>query len=184
MDPRQNTRLIPVFLAIFLIAACERQAYEPGSPEYVVHALYKASARGMPKEPEKLSQYFDGRMTELLVKDFTCIENGEPCGLLHFDPIAQSRTPDIDDLKIFKPEDSTEVFVSFMQRGVEYKAICVMVRTAAGWRISDIMYYGANQVLEPGASLLTHLALQTPLPAPWHPPVPGMSDDELEMLHL
>lgn len=184
MNAKQNSHLISVFIATLLIAACG-QKFEPGSPEYVVQSLYKASAKnGVPKEQAELSRYFDGRLTELLVKDFNCIENGEPCGLLYFDPVAQSKEPDIKDLDLFKPEDEHEVYVRFMQRGTEYKAICAMVRTREGWRVSDIIYYGANQILEPGASILTHLALQTRPPEPWHPPVPGMSEDELQQLHL
>lgn len=184
MNIKQNLRMFVALVAALLAAACEEK-YPPGSPEYVVQALYKASARdGIPKEQEKLSQYFDARLTELLVMDFACVENGEPCGLLYFDPVAQSREPDIEKLELFKPEDEHEVFVHFWQREAEYKAICVMVKTKDGWRVSDIIYYGANQILEPGASLVTHLVMQAPLPPPWHPPVPGMSDEDLEKLHL
>src|SRR5688500_16358991 len=96
-------------LAVLLVTACG-QTFEPGSPEAVVQSLYKASAKtGMPKDQETLSQYFDGRLAELLFKDFSCFSNSMPCGLLYFDPVAQSKEPDITDLKIFKPENENEV---------------------------------------------------------------------------
>jgi hypothetical protein len=169
-----HSRLFAALIAASLLSACGQQ-FEPGSPEHIVQTLYKAAAKtGIPKDEATLSQYFDGRLTELLVKDFACVNNGESCGLLHFDPISQSKNPDIDDLEIIKNEGGTEVFVSFKQRGSTYKAMCIMVRTTAGWRISDIIYSGADEILDPPASLMTALSLQENLPAPWHPPVPGM----------
>jgi hypothetical protein len=178
MNIKQNFCLFAALSAALLVAACG-ETYPPDSPEYVVQGLYAASAnKGIPRDEAKLAEYFDGRLTELLLKDIGCISQGEPCGLLYFDPVAQSKKPAITSLKLFKPEDENAVFVSFKQRGVEYKAICAMVRTRAGWRVSDIIYYGANHILEPGASLMTHLSLQTELPAPWHPPMPGAPNME------
>ncbi|HEX5057497.1 MAG TPA: hypothetical protein VFX02_13500 [Gammaproteobacteria bacterium] len=170
---------------VFLLTACE-QKFPPDSPEYVVQALYSDSAtKGIPRDRAALSRYFDGRLTELLLNDFNCIgADGKSCGLLYFDPVAQTKEPDITDLKLFKPEESNDVLVDFMQNGAEYKAICAMVKTRDGWRVSDIIYYGANQILDPGASVMTYLSMQTPLPPPWHPTVPGMSPEELEKLHL
>lgn len=185
MNIRQNFRLFAALTAVLVATACEEK-YPPDSPEHVVQSLYLASAKsGIPKDKETLSRYFDGRLTELLINDFNCVgEDGTPCGLLYFDPVAQSREPAIKKLELFKPEDEHEVFVHFWQKKAEYKAICVMVNTPAGWRVSDIIYYGANQILEPGASVMTHLVMQAPLPPPWHPEIPGMSPEELEKLHL
>lgn len=178
-SPKQlNRNLFVALIIVFLATACAGKTFPPESPEYVVHSLYQDSAKdGIPKDPAKLSQYFDGRLAELLTKDFTCIRNGEPCGLLYFDPVSQSKDPDINDLEIFNPGSGTEIFVVFMQREISYKAVCVMTKTPAGWRISDIIYYGANDIMEAGASLLTALALQQKPPAPWHPPVQGMPEE-------
>jgi hypothetical protein len=177
---QQNLYFFARLVAVLFITSCG-QTFEPGSPEHAVQSLYKASAKtGIPKDEATLSQYFDGRLTELLIKDFTCVNNGESCGLLDFDPISQSKNPDINDLEILKNENGTEVFVTFKQREAEYKAMCIMVKTRDGWRISDLIYYGADGILEPPASLLTALALQEKPKAPWHPPVPGMPE---EMFH-
>jgi hypothetical protein len=175
-----HSRLFVALIALSLLTACG-QTFEPGSPEHVVQSLYKAAAdTGIPKDEAALSRYFDGRLTELLIKDFTCVNNGESCGLLDFDPISQSKNPDINDLEIIKNEDGTEVLVKFTQREAEYNAICVMVLTRDGWRISDLIYFGADSILEPPGSLLTSLSLQQKPPAPWHPPVPGIPE---EMFH-
>jgi hypothetical protein len=173
----QNLYFLAVLVVVFLTAC--GQTFEPGSPEQVVQSLYQAAAHtGIPKDEAALSQYFDGRLTELLVKDFSCVgSDNEPCGLLYFDPVAQSKNPDITDLEILSSEEEHEVYVSFGQRDARYKAICVMVRTRDGWRVSDIIYSGADQILEPPASLMTNLAMQTKPPAPWHPPVPGLPED-------
>jgi hypothetical protein len=161
-----------------LLTACVGKSFPPESPEYVVQTLFKVSAKdGIPKDQAKLSLYFDGRMAELLAKDFSCVNNGETCSLLYFDPVSQSKDPDIGDLEIVKPEGGTEVYVSFTQREFKYNAIYVMTLTSTGWRIGDIIYYGANSILDPGASVLTALSLQQELPAPWHPPVPGLPED-------
>jgi hypothetical protein len=182
---RNRLKLFAALSVVFLATACG-QKFPPDSPEYVVQALYKASAKaGIPKDQATLSRYFDGRLTELLVNDFNCVAaDGNPCTLLQFDPVAQSKEPGITKLKLFRPEGSNDVLVDFMQREVEYKAICSMVKTADGWRVSDIIYYGANQILDPGASVMSYLSMQTPPPLPWHPQVPGMSPEELEKLHL
>jgi hypothetical protein len=177
MTRKQNSGLFAVLVAAFLITACG-QKFEPGSPEYIVQSLYKAAAKtGIPKDEATLAQYFDGRLTELLIKDFTCMNNGESCSLLDFDPVSQSKNPDINDLEIVKSESTPEVAVRFMQRDVEYQALCVMVLTRDGWRISDLIYSGADGILEPPASLLTALAMQETPKAPWHPPVPGMPEN-------
>lgn len=175
---KQNPGLFVILVAALLITACARkETAPPDSPEAVVQALYEVSAKaGIPKDQTKLSQYFDGRLTELLVKDFSCIENGKKCGILYYDPVAQSKEPEIEDLEIFKPEDGHDVFVAFNQRDLQYKAICIMLKTQAGWRISDIVMYGAEEMLAPGASLLTALSLQIKPPPPWHPPVPGLPE--------
>jgi hypothetical protein len=170
--------LLAAPVAVFFITACG-QTFEPGTAEHVVQSLYKASAKtGIPKDEATLSQYFDGRLTELLIKDFTCVDIlGQPCGLLHFDPVSQSQEPDINDLVIMKADSTPEVSVRFRQRGAEYQALCVMVLTRDGWRISDLIYYGADGILEPPASLLSALSLQEKPKAPWHPPVPGMPEN-------
>jgi hypothetical protein len=165
-------------LAAVLFAAACGQTFEPGTPEHIVQSLYKAAAKtGIPKDEATLSQYFDGRLVELLIKDFTCVDTlGQPCGLLFFDPVSQSKDPDIQDLQIVKSESAPEVSVRFKQRDAEYQALCIMVQTRDGWRISDLIYFGADGILEPPASLLTALVLQEKPKAPWHPPVPGMPE--------
>src|SRR5688572_13302052 len=113
MNFTKNLRLISVLVTLFLVSACG-QTFEPGTPEHIVQSLYKASAKtGIPKDEATLARYFDGRLVELLIKDFTCANNGESCGLLQFDPISQSKNPDIKDLEIIKNQNGTEVFVSF-----------------------------------------------------------------------
>jgi hypothetical protein len=174
---KQNLDLFAALVAILLATGCG-QNFEPGSPEHVVQSLYKAAATtGIPKDEATLALYFDSRMVELLVNDINCVKDGESCSLLYFDPVAQSNNPDIEDLELIKPPEEHEVYVSFMQHDQEYKAVCVMVRTRDGWRVSDIIYYGADQILEPPGSLLTSLVMQTKPPAPWHPPVPGVPED-------
>lgn len=89
-----------------------------------------------------LEAYFDTDLVTLIVRDARCRDEhrGEVCRL-DFDPIFASQDSAATDLEI-QPGQHGHVAVSFSYPGAEKPVHLdyVMTRTAAGWRITDIVY--------------------------------------------
>jgi len=93
---------------------------------------------------EVLTKYFDEALSSLFVKNQQCMrKTGEVCSL-DFDPIFASQDSAATDLTI-KQTNGNTVQVQFIypsngqKINLEYKT----VKTANGWRISDIVYEGS-----------------------------------------
>ena len=95
------------------------------------------------EQPEKiLLQYFDDRLTALILKDRACVTKTHEICRLDFAPIWASQDPSADDLKIYPATSSNIVRVQFRHPGDKslIKLSYRMTKTARGWRISDIEY--------------------------------------------
>jgi hypothetical protein len=95
------------------------------------------------KEPRQvLQKYFDDKLAGLIARDAACVaeHQGDECNL-DFDLLFASQDPSIADLRIvaLSPERVSVSFAS-PSDNQKFDLEYVTTRTAAGWRIKDIIY--------------------------------------------
>jgi hypothetical protein len=154
-----NPVLFPFRLLVFLVMsiclACTGASAEPSlSPAVAAVAkLYRAYAsEAVISEPPLsqqdllgaprtvLEQYFDKKLTALLLEDRKCQEKEGGICKLDFVPWWDSQDPGGSELKILPTKDPTIISVEFQfpsDRSL-IKLTYKVTNTPAGWRISDI----------------------------------------------
>jgi hypothetical protein len=126
-----------------------------GSPAAVVAELYKVHRNGngplFTKEGRKHhEQFFDEKLAGLIWKDLTETPEGE-VGHINGDPLFNAQ-----DMKITKlvvgagttEGDTASVPVTFMNYDQKVKITFRLVKTGAGWKISNIVYDGDSDLLK------------------------------------
>jgi hypothetical protein len=127
---------------LFMLTAATMFADEL-SPKDVVAQLYQAhrSKHDPLDETQLLSRYFDAELLKLYLKDRREAE-GE-VGRLDGDPLYNAQDTEIKDFSISAPKTTgaeTLVMVRFKNLGKLTRVEYALVRTADGWKISDIRY--------------------------------------------
>lgn len=119
------------------------------SPEGIVSKVYKdyaweaVMADGgdglMQQPPQILKQYFDEKLTSLILRDRACSEKGGVCRL-DFAPIWASQDPAALDLKVGKADQGNIIRVQFRYPSTNEKIELKysVTKTNQGWRISNI----------------------------------------------
>ena len=140
------------FLAFtLLIHAVEAAPFQPDdrTPEGIVFKVYKdfawealmaGSWDGLMEQPQNiLEQYFDAKLTALILKDRACAEKKGMCNL-SFVPIWGSQDPGARDLTVEKTDKPNIIIVKFRYPGNDEKVELKyrLTKTAKGWRISDV----------------------------------------------
>ena len=128
-------------------------AFADGSPEATVNRLYRAfaweavmassNAPGLAQQPKAvLLRYFTRELTTALVADDTCTTARHEICALDFVPIWASQDPAASDLEVSPGAAPGRVTVryTFPPTGAVVSLDYRMVRTKAGWRVSDIFY--------------------------------------------
>jgi hypothetical protein len=152
-------RALSFALSIFLVltnSGCARR-----TPTQVVTQLYRdysweVDSRSRAKDAislidqpaSELARYFDSELVSLLIADRECVRrSGEICRL-DWDPIWDSQDPAAEDLTI-RSIQTNVVVVRFRHpfTGEERKLDYHLVKTMAGWRISDIRYQNGTSLL-------------------------------------
>jgi hypothetical protein len=89
---------------------------------------------------EVLKEYFDERLTALIIEDRRCAEITHEICRLDFMPLWDAQDIGATDLAIHPTPDPSRVEVTFRFAGakVETKLTYQLVRSTAGWRISNI----------------------------------------------
>jgi hypothetical protein len=135
---------------------------EPQTAKALVAQLYKAYAweedassnsnrRTLVQEPrEVLTQYFDNKLTGLILKEQACVKKTkEICGL-DFPPIWASQDPSVSKKLNISTTNNPEIIVVAIHY-VENKPLKLtyhVVETKAGLRISDIEYSNSPSLLK------------------------------------
>jgi len=143
--------LLPFFTISLLINSVQAAPFQPNdrSPEGIVLKVYKDFAweavmagpyDGLIQQPKNvLEQYFDEKLTTLILKDRACAERKGMCNL-DFDPIWDSQDPSAGDLTVEKTDNQNIISVKFRypsnDKKIELKYR--VTKTTKGWRISDI----------------------------------------------
>lgn len=99
---------------------------------------------------DKASLYFDDTLTDLIVKDQD--ESEGELGRLDFDPIVNGQDYEIRNVSItvaMSPGDEShaKATASFLNFGRRQKVFYDLVKTAKGWRISNISWIGTKDTL-------------------------------------
>lgn len=127
---------------------------EPQNAKALVAQLYKAydwetkseqssNRRTLIEESrEVLAQYFDNKLTGLMLKDRACVNKTEEVCNLDFSPIWASQDPSVPKkLNILGTNDPEIVLVELRYQGQQpLKLTYHVTQTKAGLRISDIEY--------------------------------------------
>jgi|MudIll2142460700_1097286.scaffolds.fasta_scaffold139748_2 hypothetical protein len=143
--------LFSFFAITFAINSVEAAPFQPNdkSPDGIVLRVYKdfaweavmaRSFDGLMQQPKGvLKQYFDEKLTSLILKDQACAEKKGMCNL-SFVPIWGSQDPSAGDLTVEKTDDPNIITVKFRyccnDEKIELKYR--VTKTGKGWRISDI----------------------------------------------
>jgi hypothetical protein len=123
---------------------------DPNSPESIVFKLYRDYAweaimagsfsDALFEQPKNvLEQYFDEKLTTLILKNRACEEKNGMCNL-DFDPIWDSQDPSAGDLEVQKTDKQNIISVKFRypSSDVKIELKYQVTKTAEDWRISDI----------------------------------------------
>jgi hypothetical protein len=144
--------LFAFFTLSFLITSVEATPRPPdsNSPEGIVFKLYRDYAweaimagsfsDELLEQPQNvLEQYFDEKLTALILKNRVCEEKKGMCNL-DFNPIWDSQDPSAGDLTVEKTDKQNIVSVKFRYPSTDERTELKyrVTKTAAGWRISDI----------------------------------------------
>jgi hypothetical protein len=143
--------LFSFFIIISLITSVDAASFQPNDsiPEGIVLKVYKDYAweaimagpyDGLLEQPKSvLEQYFDEKLTSLILKDRACAEKKGICNL-DFDPVWDSQDPSASDLEVKKTDKQNIISVTFRypsndeRTELKYR----VTKTVKGWRISDI----------------------------------------------
>lgn len=91
-----------------------------------------------------LGRYFDKRWVDLIQQEQRCSEKSHAVCRLDFQPMWGSQDPGASQLEVLPTADPAAVTVQFIYPGdnSHIKLTYYLIRTAAGWRITDI--HGAD----------------------------------------
>jgi hypothetical protein len=142
---------LSIVAATLLVASAEAAPSPPkaNTPEGIVFKVYRdfaweaVMAGGwdglMEQPPAILKQYFDDKLTALILRDRKCSEKGEICRL-DFVPIWASQDPAAVDLTVEKTKKTNIIKVQFRYPSTNEKMELryQVTSTTKGWRISDI----------------------------------------------
>lgn len=137
---------------VLLITSTEAALRPPkaNSPDGIVFKLYRDYAweavmaqgwDGLLEQPRKvLEQYFDEKLSSLILRDQACAEKEGMCRL-DFDPIWASQDPSAGDLTVEKTKKADIIAVKFRYPSTNKKILLKyrVTKTSKGWRISDII---------------------------------------------
>ncbi|HEX8355317.1 MAG TPA: hypothetical protein VF611_20595 [Pyrinomonadaceae bacterium] len=120
-----------------------------GSPAAVVRELYRIHRNGYGPLFEKRGRkqhekFFDAKLAGLIWKDLTETPKDE-VGRLDFDPLYNAQDIRIKNFRVGAAAvegDAASVPVTFVNFDREVKLDFRLVRTKAGWKISNIVYGG------------------------------------------
>ena len=117
------------------------------SPAAVVRELYKIHRNGYGPLFEKKGRkyhekFFDRKLADLIWKDLTETPEGE-VGHIDFDPLFNAQDTQIRNFRVGEAAvrgDTATVPVTFNNFDKKEKIDFLLVRTKAGWKISNIVY--------------------------------------------
>jgi hypothetical protein len=155
-------KTLGLVLLLLFVVPCGAQARAPQakraaapSPDAVVRDLYRVHKKGyghiFVKEGRKLQQrFFDDNLSDLIWKDLTETPQDE-VGRLDFDPLYNAQ-----DIRITRflvgaaalEGDKATVPVTFQNYDRKESLKFLMVKTAAGWKISNIDYGSGYDLLK------------------------------------
>ena len=156
-----------LFLALLLLAivphAADAQASRRAAatvpaattPDAVVRELYKVHRNGyghvFEKSGRKLQQrFFDENLARLIWKDLTETPSDE-VGRLDFDPLYNAQDVHVTRFRVGAPAlegDKATVHVTFSNYDRKEDLKFLMVKTATGWKISNIDYGSGFDLLK------------------------------------
>lgn len=158
MTSIKSLALIPLTIAAWAVVSPAEAQSAPDDPVATVQRLYRDYAwellfqspprrwRALIDEPrEVLRNYFDDRLTNLIVRDRACVlRTGGECNI-DGSPIWVSNDPEASELEIVATKDATLVQATFKRhypppRGSTATVHYRMIRTSTGWRIADIVH--------------------------------------------
>ena len=127
--------------------ATQKAGASAASPDAVVRELYRVHRKGygrvFVKEGRKLQQrFFDENLARLIWKDLTETPQDE-VGRLDFDPLYNAQDIHITRFRVGAPAlegDKATVPVTFNNYDRKENLKFSMVKTATGWKISNIDY--------------------------------------------
>jgi hypothetical protein len=136
-------------------AAQAKRAAAPASPDAVVRELYRVHRKGygrvFVKEGRKLQErFFDANLAGLIWKDLTETPQDE-VGHLDFDPLYNAQDIHITRFRVGAPAlegDHATVLVTFNNYDRKENLKFLMVKTATGWKISNIDYGEGSTLLK------------------------------------
>jgi hypothetical protein len=128
-------------------AAQAKRAAATASPDAVVRELYRVHRKGygrvFVKEGRKLQErFFDANLAGLIWKDLTETPQDE-VGRLDFDPLYNAQDIHITRFRVGAPAlegDRATVLVTFSNYDRKENLKFLMLKTATGWKISNIDY--------------------------------------------
>ncbi len=139
--------LVLLLFATTGAAAQSSRAAAPASPDAVVRELYTLHRKGyghvFDRKGRKLQQrFFDENLARLIWKDLTETPEGE-VGHLDFDPLYNAQDIHVTRFRVGTPAvegDKATVHVTFNNYDRKEDLKFLMVKTPAGWKISNIDY--------------------------------------------
>lgn len=125
------------------------------APDAVVRALYKVHRDGRGHVFEKRGRrhqqrFFDARLAGLIWKDLTETPEGEP-GRIDFDPLYNAQDAQIKNFRVGAASvrgDAASVPVTFVNYDQRVRIDFRLVRTKAGWKVSNIVYGDDSDLLK------------------------------------
>lgn len=135
--------------------ATQARAAAAAVPDAVVRELYRVHRKGyghvFDKPGRKLQQrFFDENLARLIWKDLTETPQDE-VGRLDFDPLYNAQDVHVTRFRVGAPAVEGEratVHVTFNNYDRKEDLKFLMVKTAAGWKISNIDYGSGNDLLK------------------------------------
>jgi hypothetical protein len=136
-------------------AQSSRRAADASSPDAVVRQLYRVHRKGyghvFDREGKKQQErFFDENLARLIWKDLTETPQDE-VGRLDFDPLYNAQDIHITRFRVGAPAlegDKATVHVTFNNYDRKENLKFLMVKTATGWKISNIDYGSGYDLLK------------------------------------
>ena len=137
------------------LGAQASRASASASPDALVRELYRVHRNGygrvFDKKGRKLQErFFDENLARLIWKDLTETPEGE-VGHLDFDPLYNAQDIHVTRFRVGTPAlegDKATVSVTFNNYDRKENLKFLMVKTAAGWKISNIDYGEGSDLLK------------------------------------
>jgi Protein of unknown function (DUF3828) len=156
---RKLMRMLILAAITVTVLGISNESFAQGStPEGLVKTLYKIHAADWKtdndtilnaKSRKILGNYFDKTLADLIWKDINA--KGNEVGALEFDPFYEGQDALIKKLVVGKSKISgneATVIVTFLNFKEKKKLTYKLSKSAAGWRISDILYSDGSRLLK------------------------------------